>query len=319
MKKEDFYVKGTQLPKIKKGTRYRCKFWDVGEFSNMPFDLVADLVSYGKSDSIEGDYILAERLNYTGAGHYEFHVNDIMKLYNEQNPNNMNKTIIGYKCPTSIFNGQVKKDTIYKKFSDLTYSPFETPTMYNLPKEIVESWKPVYAEPEFTPGTVVYVEHAVSGCTGMQGRYGVIVPKDTKAEHGLMESDKHDYKIKDINTDAVWRVNGTVRKLTEDEIKNFTERTVIMSSDDGAFLLYITKDGIMYKPDNAFLHRRDIERLVGLTDYTLGYTKNSQVRSYNVAVVKVDVGCKKGTLISQWKNVLEIYKAINNYARQSNS
>jgi hypothetical protein len=64
------------------------------------------------------------------------------------------KKIIGYKCPTDLFNGRVKKGTIYKIDNANTNDLYNTcghtsdPSygFSNLPKEIVQQWEPVYAE-----------------------------------------------------------------------------------------------------------------------------------------------------------------------------
>lgn len=72
------------------------------------------------------------------------------------NNNEMDKKIIGYKCPTDLYGGQVKAGTIFKSTSS---SPTTTPiyiavdgkgniikSHFELPKEIVETWEPVYKE-----------------------------------------------------------------------------------------------------------------------------------------------------------------------------
>lgn len=65
----------------------------------------------------------------------------------------MKKEIIGYKCPTDLFNGEIKKDTIYKPLTsknNVSYyaDRWDKPTLKysktNLPKEIVETWTPIY-------------------------------------------------------------------------------------------------------------------------------------------------------------------------------
>lgn len=61
--------------------------------------------------------------------------------------NNMKKEIIGYKSPMQI--GPHPKGTVYVKYiqSHLTYVPEGALTYsYSVPKEIVETWEPVYKE-----------------------------------------------------------------------------------------------------------------------------------------------------------------------------
>lgn len=62
------------------------------------------------------------------------------------------RKIIGYKTPYDLFQGEIKKGTIYK-LEDFPFSknPYNTEGegrggVTSLPKEIVESWEPVYEE-----------------------------------------------------------------------------------------------------------------------------------------------------------------------------
>jgi hypothetical protein len=53
----------------------------------------------------------------------------------------MDKEIIGYECPIDLYNGHVKKGTIYVKTWD-DYCPQGIISYWHLlPKEIVEQWK----------------------------------------------------------------------------------------------------------------------------------------------------------------------------------
>ena len=75
----------------------------------------------------------------------------------------MEKEIIGYKCPVDLFNGNIKKDWILFKDSDgNTYRPKGQGPLHALPKEIVETWEPVYKE-EFKVGDWITVIGDVSG------------------------------------------------------------------------------------------------------------------------------------------------------------
>lgn len=68
----------------------------------------------------------------------------------------MQKEIIGYKCPTDLFNGKVIKGTVYlidenhssKEYNSCSYEGGKPPT--NMPKEVVETWEPVYKFEEQT-------------------------------------------------------------------------------------------------------------------------------------------------------------------------
>ena len=73
------------------------------------------------------------------------------------------KRILGYKCPIVLFDGDIKAGTLYMKYAitpDL-YVPVQTTCIgdtYFLPKEIVETWEPVYENIDKTElfGDVVF-------------------------------------------------------------------------------------------------------------------------------------------------------------------
>jgi len=60
----------------------------------------------------------------------------------------MEKEIIGYKCPTKLFDFAVEKGTIFKKNNEhsVYYCEGREVPFYGLPSEIVETWEPVYRE-----------------------------------------------------------------------------------------------------------------------------------------------------------------------------
>lgn len=61
------------------------------------------------------------------------------------NKTNMKKEIIGYKSPIQI--GPHPKGTLYTMYGVHYYIPSQTTTtLYSVPKEIVETWEPVYKE-----------------------------------------------------------------------------------------------------------------------------------------------------------------------------
>jgi hypothetical protein len=64
--------------------------------------------------------------------------------------NNMEQEIIGYLVPCDIFNGEVKKGSLYTKntLEDCKYYWDNKTNMYQIPKEIVETWQPVYKTKE---------------------------------------------------------------------------------------------------------------------------------------------------------------------------
>jgi hypothetical protein len=56
--------------------------------------------------------------------------------------------IIGYLCPMDLFDGEVKKGEIYITTHGAHYTINGRGFDYKMPKEIVETWQPIYAEPQ---------------------------------------------------------------------------------------------------------------------------------------------------------------------------
>lgn len=71
--------------------------------------------------------------------------------------NIMEKEIIGYKCPINLYGGKLKKgDILDQKGSaqGLSYSK-NLDNKYYIPKEIVETWEPVYKQEELKLGEYI--------------------------------------------------------------------------------------------------------------------------------------------------------------------
>ena len=64
------------------------------------------------------------------------------------------RKIVGYKAPKDLFDGEVRCGIIYKPLASVMNKSYAATNIlgqpylskYNLPKEIVESWEPVYEE-----------------------------------------------------------------------------------------------------------------------------------------------------------------------------
>ena len=78
---------------------------------------------------------------------FEFFKTHILKLKDM-------KKIIGYRCPTDLFQGDIPKETLYKALASVNNRSYAAinkegiceSSKFNLPKEIVEQWEPVYTE-----------------------------------------------------------------------------------------------------------------------------------------------------------------------------
>lgn len=88
-----------------------------------------------------------------------------------------------------------------------------------------------------------------------------------------------------------------------------------MQSATGEFELEVSKEGIYYAPDKAWLDANWLDTLCTMT-YKLPASRKDGTHQkdfvYDVAVTHVDVGCKKHTLVSDWKKVLDAYALCTN-------
>jgi len=99
------------------------------------------------------------------------------------NQENMKKKIIGYKTPTDLWEGQIPKGATYIpcKYSSSNYTWRDQPIdSYNIPKEVVETWEPVYEElPKFKVGDWVVILNNISGGEFKIGEVCKIVKKES--------------------------------------------------------------------------------------------------------------------------------------------
>lgn len=103
------------------------------------------------------------------------------------------------------------------------------------------------------------------------------------------------------------------RHATPEEIEQFNNLTKIfkMTSSSGDFELEVSKRGIYYKPESAWLNPSDIEQVVKSFRLNCGSINTSvNQSSYTVEYETVKVGCKSGTSIKQWKQVYDYYKSL---------
>lgn len=175
----------------------------------------------------------------------------------------MKKKIIGYKAPIDLFGGDVKKDTIYKPTSSHpTPQPKFCPVddsnkpicgfSYDLPKEIVETWEPVYEE-EYKVGDWVYIIQARIGATGANDRVGMIVNEEGTA--GI--SCDHPSGIKVKIGQAVWTIGKNfsdvlLRKATFEEIEVAQVPDITINGYEAKFFNNYVKFGCAKIDNNIF-------------------------------------------------------------------
>jgi len=86
------------------------------------------------------------------------------------------------------------------------------------------------------------------------------------------------------------------------------KKTLNIRCNDGGFDIEVSKDGIFYAPDNAFL---DVTQLRELCKSTEVRTKKGNASSqYSFKATHLDSGCKKGVPVEDWIKVLNAYDEI---------
>jgi len=225
-------------------------------------------------------------------------------------PKNMSKDkkIIGYKCPIDLFGGEIKKGEIFRKMNSKFYKVSLTGvTEYSkhLPREIVESWEPIYEE-EYRVGDFVITE---GYCDIYDGKVLEItrIKKVNEDRYCFFEpngSEKHHFNIKSI-----------LRKATEEEIAESKVVTYTFThgvNNDQKSDLEISKKGIYYKSEDTLLtvdHIREMIKKVKTNNLMTVVNTNIQNKTYlfRPIIAHIDVGCKKYTKLSDWEEVLTIY------------
>jgi len=214
---------------------------------------------------------------------------DILALYETDNLEEriMKETkIIGYKCPISLFNGEVEKGTLFVKLSDTMYeaqSPIkEVRTMKFLPKEIVETWVAVL-EDEFKVGDWI-----------------------------IWDSCEKPYKIWKINNNTIWIIyegrkenhqqyeipslkKTNLKKLTQTEIDSLFNKTLTLSNGKEV----IVNKGVITAQNETI----KLEDLKALTQWSPQLMLNSWGISLNVE--SVNIGCWKKVKISDLELIIK--------------
>lgn len=209
------------------------------------------------------------------------------------------KNIIGYKCPFSLFNGEVDKGTLFFKLSDTMYeaqSPIkEVRTMKFLPKEIVETWEAVY-EDEFKIGDWVYVVHDGANYTS----HNLHKKSYRKGEIFKISG----FEISDINTKLAFTNQGGVlyiegykdyfRKATQEEINSLFNKTLTLSNGKEV----VVNKGVI-KAENTII---SIESLKHLIDFSQKIKINEWEVKWNIQ--SLDIGCWKDIKLSDIKAII---------------
>jgi len=178
-------------------------------------------------------------------------------------------------------------------------------------KENMRLWNEIQNKPKFKVGDWVLIQgkNYTGKCTGngISDNYiGQLEFADSRATGNLTGTFMfYHFKNKWLRTEDRF----LLRHATPEEIEQAQIRTKIfkMTSSSGDFELEVSKKGIYYRPE-----RRWLGDTFNITNGTAIATisDSGEKSGYGVILSKVDVGCKKDTLVSQWRKVYDYYNLI---------
>lgn len=202
--------------------------------------------------------------------------------------------IIGYKCPYSMYNGEVKEGSIFINPLKSTNYSFEGG--YHLPKEIVETWEAVL-EDEFKVGDWIYVvkdggnytSHNLHKKSYRKGEFFKI--------SGFEIKDTRD-KLAFTNQGGVLYIeecNSYFRKATQAEIDSLFTKTLTLSNGKEV----IIKKGVITAQNKTV----SVEDLKALTQWSPQLMLNSWDISLNIE--SVNIGCWKKVKIADIQLIIK--------------
>lgn len=146
-----------------------------------------------------------------------------------------NKKLIGYKVPYDLWGGQIKKGSIYITHPPNNYGYRDNMIEeFNIAKEIVEQWEPVYEE-KFKVGDWVTVIQEEAGFNGKLGQ--------TYKIFGWQENYKNRFYFTEGNKGKSINISKVkVRLATKDEIEKATIKLPTINGHlgkvDGDLIVY---------------------------------------------------------------------------------
>lgn len=223
--------------------------------------------------------------------------------------------IIGYKAPTDLFGGEVKKDDIYivNGCNDKMFVPqtprANTAAYYSVPTEIAETWLPVYEE-EFKVGDYVVLTKHPTGWASEQPLGTVLKIENDKTKYcgGMMFTvSKNGKRMGGLD-------DGCYRKATQEEILAVQTTTVTVSNHNIELTIY--KNGAITSKKGSFGAEEVRNLYNGVKEAVLG----SQVGTWSVYFVDAGsrflrIGCSDDDFrvsLNELKTVIDAYDKLQN-------
>jgi hypothetical protein len=201
-----------------------------------------------------------------------------------------NRKIVGYKTPTDLWNGEIKKGSLYvlvKNFPTNYAFKEDKDEAYHIPKEIVETWEPVYEE-EYKVGDWVITKD-------YSGNYDGKALKITK----LFEEYDITYAYFEPNNSTSHNFvfpDNILRKATPEEIEKATTEVVRMGGENG-FDLTVKNKKIYHKNEDITGYVSNVKQW-----WWRNCDQNFNTYSFKIKdIILSKTGCEsKETRLSEW-------------------
>lgn len=262
--------------------------------------------------SIVKNIVFFDAVNYTGGTPWTTTFEELERIGVLETQKTTIK-IIGYRAPTDLFKGEVKKDDIYivNGCNDKMFVPqtprANTAAYYSVPTEIAETWLPVYEE-EFKVGDYVVLTKHPTGWASEQPLGTVLKIENDKTKYcgGMMFTvSKNGKRMGGLD-------DGCYRKATQEEILATQTTTVTVSNHNIELTIY--KNGAITSKKGSFSAEEVRNLYNGVKEAVLG----SQVGTWSVYFVDAGsrflrIGCSDDDFrvsLNELKTVIDAYDSL---------
>jgi len=210
------------------------------------------------------------------------------------------RKIIGYKCPMDLFDGKVKVGDIYVKIKTTYGLKDNSSTAFELPKEIVEQWSPVY-EQKYKVGDWITVTNTSNSKWLLDTNQKTFkLTQEPTNFNGIMCWSTSGIGNRGMNKVGMYGIREEdFRKATEEEIKSVQQKTINVNNTD-----IIIKKGSMFAVDKEF----DLNYLQVVREL---FNDKIPLEGWTISVETVKIGCRGNFKKSDIENIIDEYKKFN--------
>lgn len=217
-------------------------------------------------------------------GYTEITFEQFCKYILNNNTKTMERKIKGYKCPTDLFKGRVKKGSIFSLYSPdkfVMYTPKHTTS--GVPTEIVEQWEVVY-EDEFKVGDYVLLAGTSTGSgNGISVETAIVKLLPLGSLLGRSGNIDPDFEFVWNGRNLGTCKNHIIRLATPEEIKSVQTKTIVVG--DKRITVTIHKGKIVTESQTL-----NIELFTDLLDVMNGENCLA-IANWDVTFPTVKIGC----------------------------